>query len=201
MTARAQKPGPAPRGPSQRTSPFSRPLDVRRLPAGGLQQLIEANEAERATLAAMMGLPAIASLAARCELRPRAGGRIALSGEVTADVTQLCVVTLEPFESRIVQEIELLFAPASPEQAGRRRDDIAVAASHRPVPGSDDQADPPDPIIDDTIDLGAVAAEFVALALDPYPRRPGASFDDLVAPPDADEPSAFSALERLKAKP
>ena len=69
------------------------------------------------------------------------------------------------------------------------------------MPGSDDQVDPPDAIIDDTIDLGVVAAEFTALALDPYPRKPGAAFDDLTDPGDAEEPSAFAVLERLKARP
>ncbi len=37
--------------------------------------------------------------------------------------------------------------------------------------------DPPDPIIDGKIDLGALAAEFFALGLDPYPRKPGVAVD------------------------
>ena len=31
--------------------------------------------------------------------------------------------------------------------------------------------DAPDPIVDGKVDLGALAAEFIALALDPYPRK------------------------------
>ena len=37
--------------------------------------------------------------------------------------------------------------------------------------------DEPDPIIDGKIDLGALTAEFFALGLDPYPRKPGAVLD------------------------
>ena len=46
------------------------------------------------------------------------------------------------------------------------------------------------------IDIGEVAAEFLALALDPYPRKPGVEF----APPEEEAPtgSAFGALARLK---
>lgn len=194
MTARAQKPGHGRRGPAR---PFSRPVDVRRLPDGGQRQEIAAEPAEREALARAMGLPAIAALRGRFELRPRAGGRVIVTGEVAATVTQTCVVTLEPFESEVAQDVDLVFAPAAPDAFDDPRD--AYEAMPRTVPGSDDQADPPDPIIDDVIDLGAVAAEFVALALDPYPRKPGVAFDDHVEARD-EEPSAFAALERLKAK-
>ncbi|MFZ3327701.1 MAG: hypothetical protein WA231_18240 [Methylocella sp.] len=37
---------------------------------------------------------------------------------------------------------------------------------------------PPDPIINGQIDLGALAAEFLALNLDLYPRKPGVTFED-----------------------
>ena len=37
--------------------------------------------------------------------------------------------------------------------------------------------EPPDEIVNGKIDLGAVAAEFLALGLDPYPRKPGVDFD------------------------
>ncbi len=195
MTPRAQKPGLTSRGPSY---PFSRPFDVRRIPDGGMRQEIEASEAERAALADAMSLPAIGSLKARFELRRRAGGRVVVEGQVDADVTQTCVVTLEGFETRVRHEVEMVFSPAVPDETVRsRRGDFEVQAM-RPVPGSDDQADPPDPIVDDAVDLGAIAAEFLALALDPYPRKPGVAFEDVVDPRD-DEPSAFAALERLKA--
>ncbi len=36
--------------------------------------------------------------------------------------------------------------------------------------------DPPEPIVNGFIDLGQLAAEFLVLGLDPYPRKPGAEF-------------------------
>jgi hypothetical protein len=41
----------------------------------------------------------------------------------------------------------------------------------------------PDPIVDGKIDLGALAAEFMILGLDPYPRKPGVDF----IPPSSQE--------------
>ncbi len=217
MTSRAQRPEPGSRNPSQGArGPFSRIVDVRRLPDTGLVSQVEATPAECAALALAMQLPAVASLAGRFELRRRAGGRVAVTGEVSANVSQLCVVTLEAFASRVTQPVDLLFAPATIAEAegqGRAADrrqrqapdhhlaDRRQMAAGTPLPGSDDQVDPPDPLVDDAIDLGAVSAEFLALALDPYPRKPGVSFDDVLEAPDPAEPSAFAALERLKARP
>jgi hypothetical protein len=61
------------------------------------------------------------------------------------------------------------------------------------MPGDEDKIDievklneddPPEPIVDGIIDLGAVTLEFLALALDPYPRKPGVSFDAGPAEPE-----------------
>ena len=60
--------------------------------------------------------------------------------------------------------------------------------------------DEPDPVIDGKIDLGALAAEFFALGLDPYPRKPGAAFEQGAECAPADSP--FSALaDRAKPGP
>jgi hypothetical protein len=52
--------------------------------------------------------------------------------------------------------------------------------------------DEPDEIVDGRIDLGALASEFLTLALDPYPRKPGAAFEPPVDPDDDGSP--FSGL-------
>ena len=56
--------------------------------------------------------------------------------------------------------------------------------------------EPPDEIAGGHVDLGALTAEFLALGLDPYPRKPGVdfNFEDGSTKPD----SPFAALGRLK---
>ena len=129
-----------------------------------------------------------------------------MTGKLVAVITQLCVVTLDEFDSEIEQSIDLQFAPPQrreslqkvpgSRQTGRRTPIPEVAPT--PVRGSD-EADGPDPIIDGKIDLGAIAVEFLTLARDPYPRKPGVRFEDtLVGQTEEPEASPFAALEKLK---
>ncbi len=100
-----------------------------------------------------------------------------------ADYEQLCVVTLEPFAQTMREPVELAFAPA----AVAHEEELEVEFSSE---------DPPEPIENGEIDAGAVACEFFALALDPYPRKPGAEFNS-AEPADATA-SPFAALAALK---
>jgi len=171
--------------------PFSRKVRVDPLPAEGLNQTIEATAEERAALAAINRLPAIASLTARFALRRSGRGGAHVTGEVRADVTQVCVVTLEPFAATVDEPVDVRFAPAEAiEKARRAKEDDAETVD---VGGED----PPDPIIDGRIDLGALAAEFFALGLDPYPRKPGVAFDPPEDAPGGEE-SPFAALAEPK---
>ena len=171
---------------------FHRPIRVDALPPNGLTQTIEANPAERAALAALNGLPAIASLTATLTVRRRGRDGAQVTGEVHAAITQVCGVTLEPFPATVDELIDLSFAPL--EEARPKRRDSEPAEEAVELGGED----PPDPIVDGRIDLGAVAAEFFALGLDPYPRKPGVAFA-APAPPDGKE-SPFAALAKLKKK-
>lgn len=185
--------------------PFTRPLNVHDVPRDGLERTVTATETECAAIAEDIGLPAVSAVTARFRIHPQAGGRFHLTGRLVATITQVCVVSLEPFASTVEQPIDLAFAPGIAEleyRLPRRRDRDAPPAPARPpaaVPGNDDQEDPPDPIIDDTIDLGAVALEFLVLACDIYPHKPGVHFADIaIGDKDDPEPSAFAALQRLK---
>ena len=53
----------------------------------------------------------------------------------------------------------------------------------------------PDPIVGGRIDFGALTAEFLALGLDPYPRKPGVSFEAVQA---GEDPRPFDALRKLQ---
>jgi uncharacterized metal-binding protein YceD (DUF177 family) len=171
--------------------PFSRPVLVATIPDHGLQTTIEATADERATLAETDGIVAIEHLSARFELtRHRAGQGVGVRGELMARVVQTCTVSLDAFESELREPFDLLFLPAGASPAGARDHDpdmeIDLAAE-----------DPPEVYHDGRIDLGAIAAEFLALGLDPYPRKPGVAFEAERYAGEK-EPSPFAALARLK---
>ncbi len=176
--------------PSQPAPPLSRPLTLAEVPPEGLELRIVASEAERAALAAANALPGVAALEAQLRARRWRGDGLALEGELRARITQTCVVTLDDFETDIVEPIELRFAP--PAESPRLR-------AHRgePEPAEHDALgeDPPDPLIGDAVDVGAVVSEFFTLALDPYPRKPGAEF---VEPSPAAASEATSPFAQLK---
>ena len=169
------------------TDPLSRIVRVDALPRDGETVTIEANDAERQALAAFLKLPAIGRLAATLTVKKAARGGARVVGVVRGEVTQTCVVTLELFPATIEEEVDVRFAPAEDPRAARR-------PAEEPETVSMTDEDEPDPLIDGKIDLGALAAEFLALGLDPYPRKPGVQF----ASPEEPEPEAtpFAVLRR-----
>ena len=196
---------------SPRLRAFSRPLDVASVSAKGLAVIVEPAPSDYPAIAAECGVPAVASLRVSYKVMPRAGGRFVVAGDLTARVTQTCVVSLESFESDLTGDIALTFAPTVETMDGwfdsdrrrRARRDDAPRATRRVVeaplpPLSDDQPDLPDPIVDGKIDLGAIALEFLVLALDPYPKKPGVAFDSVVVGDDTPEATAFVGLAQLK---
>lgn len=150
--------------------PFSRVLRIDALPKEGQTITIEANSAEREALATLYKLPSVEALKATLALRPSARRGIHVTGPVHGELTQICVVSLEPFPATIDEVIDVRFAP-------RRDDGPARRPVEEPETFSMSEEDEPDPIVDGRIDLGALAAEFFALGIDPYPRKPGVSFE------------------------
>jgi len=166
-------------------SPFSRPVRIDALPRDGQTVTIEATSAEREALASFLELPAIAALTAMLRLEPWGRGGARVSGAVHGALTQICVVSLEPFAATIDEVVDVRFAPQA------ALDSRSMAAKETL---SLDDEDEPDPIIEGKIDLGALAAEFFALGLDPYPRKPGATFEQRTRTEPSDSP--FSALAK-----
>ena len=120
-------------------------------------------------------------------------GRFALrvTGEVAASVTQTCVVSLEPFETQLRESVDSSFAPEPDAREADRK--LAAAAKIAGAEGLvlSETPDPPDPIVNGLFDLGALVAEFLALGLDPYPRKPGVEFAE--AAPEAAGPRPVPA--------
>ncbi|MDE2362098.1 MAG: DUF177 domain-containing protein [Hyphomicrobiales bacterium] len=175
---------------------WSSPLAVTDVPAHGLDVTLVADADVRRRLAAANGLVALASLKAVLHVARRGREGLRATGRVKARATQTCVVTLEPFEAEIDEPVDVEFEPerAAPKSG---REAARGPAAAEESEGMDD-LDAPDPIVDGRIDLGALAAEFLALGLDPYPRKPGAAFEPKEI--DADKASPFAGLAALRGK-
>ncbi|WP_203074313.1 YceD family protein [Falsiroseomonas ponticola] len=177
------------------TPEFSRPYRL-----GNEPKALElaATPAECAALARRFSILGIAGFTASLSLKAETGGTVRARGRLHAAVTQECIVTLDPVDQVVDAAIDLRILPDG-------------------VPPTDDDPDSPDEIesAGGFIDLGEAAAEQLALALDPYPRRPDAALPpeldasglDAEAPaaqraaepsPGESRPNPFAALARLK---
>jgi uncharacterized metal-binding protein YceD (DUF177 family) len=168
-------------------------VPVVQIPDTGLHRDIEADAATRAAMADIAGLREISSARASFDLTPRSGGRVQVSGRVQARVGQTCVVTLDPIENDIDEEVDLMFAPV--EQIPELTEPADEADD-----ASTDVTDTPEPIENGVIDLGRLATDVLYLAIDPYPRKEGASFEHQVAAPDPED-HPFAALKSLQLDP
>ncbi len=165
--------------------PWSHPLAVADLPPEGVGLKLVPDEATRAALAHYIDVLAVPALVADLKATPDGKGGVAVEGDLTATVRQTCVVSLEPFDNAVEEHIALNFLS----------EDAAMPAAFDET----DEDYPADVIRGGAVDLGAIVTEFLALGVDPYPRRPGAVF----APPAAAEDEAsspFAALAKLKPK-
>ena len=177
------------RDPSR--DPWRAPVSVAQIPEGGLHREIDADAHARAAMAEIAGLRNVSAAHAAFDLTPGSGGRVHVRGRVQAKVGQTCVVTLEPIENEIDEEVDLMFAPAeeiTPQIDGDEDD------------GESAIADPEEPIENGMIDLGRLATDVLYLAIDPYPRKEGAVFERQVAAPDPED-HPFAALKALQTAP
>jgi uncharacterized metal-binding protein YceD (DUF177 family) len=170
---------------------FSRPFPVDKLRDRDMQERIEANDEEREALAARLDIVAIKDLTARLDLqRIHSGKMVEVRGRFSADIVQSCVVTLEPFETHVEDDFIAYFVKESDIP---KSDEVDI---------EDDNS--PDPINEHgEVDLGELTAQHLLLALDPYPRKPGVTFEPILDEDD-EEPekpvNPFAVLAEFRAK-
>lgn len=175
---------------------WSRPVAVAQIPENGLHLDIDADAAQREAMAKAARLRALRNASASFDIRRRAGDGFHVTGTVRATLEQECVVTLEPIENVVDEEVDVIFEPP-------RGADVPVRAKAAAKPDDeegDDQPDPPELIENGQIDLGRLAQDFLFLGIDPYPRKAGVTFDVPETPPDPED-HPFAALKALKGKP
>jgi hypothetical protein len=173
------------------TLPLAHVYNLARLGNAGDVVVLAASDGERAQIAKWSGIVSLEAFEARVEIEKLAPNRFGLSFHLTALLTQACVVTLEPVESRM-------------ERRFARELHFNGPVRHKPVSADsgpdlvlDSEEGGPEEIESLQYDLaGPVLEEFV-LSLEPYPRCPGVEFSPKTDAQDRPE-SPFAALKKLK---
>lgn len=137
--------------------------------------------AARAALAEELGLSALPRLRFSGRVEPVANDAWRVTGRLAARVVQPCVATLAPVTTDLDEEVHRLF---SPHVAAPEGDEMEMP---------DDELEP----LGQFIDLGAIMAEELSLALPLYPRAQDAAPDAGAPEPDDETRKPFAGLADL----
>jgi uncharacterized metal-binding protein YceD (DUF177 family) len=120
---------------------------------------LSADTAQCAALAIELDLPSIESLQATLAVHAVEDG-VAIKGRFTAVFHYACRVTRDPFPGTLSEPINVVFTTG----------DLPDPTSEEYVLSTVEML----PLEDQSVDLGQLVAESLTLALDPFPRGPGA---------------------------
>jgi uncharacterized metal-binding protein YceD (DUF177 family) len=159
--------------------------------SGGRSVTVAADAETLEQLAERLNVTSVQSMAAEVQVKRIRGG-LHVVGEARAQITQPCVVTLDPVVQVIAEPVDRVFMPASQRP-------------REPEPGSEvfvdlEGDDPPDYFEGPELDLSELLIETIALAIDPYPRAPDATVDAEVLERERAASSPFAALKGLTPK-
>ncbi|MBV8535132.1 MAG: DUF177 domain-containing protein [Alphaproteobacteria bacterium] len=172
--------------PAASSPEFHRPIDLARIGNVETVHEISATPAECSALAQRFGLLGLGRLEARVRLRrSHAGTQVHLAGHLSADVTQACVVSLEPVDNHLKADFTVVYGDLAADT------DVSVDV---------DEESAVEPLPVGTLDIGEAVAQELALALDPYPHAHGAvveSGSGVGAGSEA-RPNPFSVLANLR---
>lgn len=170
------------------------PIKLENVPETGRHVEMAADAPTREAIAAFADVNSVPALRASFDVTRHGKDGLRVSGEVRATVGQTCIVTLEPMETEIVEAVDVIYEPPASDAASIRAASANPGATAAPVFA--DEEDPPEPLVGGIADLGALATEFLLLGIDPYPRKPDATFEQPSA--NTGELGPFAALARLK---
>jgi len=192
------------------THEFSHLVTATNVGPEGFNTRFEADERARQLLAKRFGIVSVDHLSGTATLtRESDGMTIHVSGAMDAQVTQACVTTLDPVKDRVQESFEGWFLDESQAmsftRAKKRKEEEEIGGFF--IPGETDEnplieeREEPEPVVNGMVDVGELVAQFLSLALNPYPHSEKALAEGPLGDPAAPEkPNPFEALKDWKAK-
>jgi len=171
--------------------PLSHNYNLARLGNAGDTVTFTADADQRAAIARWSGVVSVEALETRVDVRKLASTRFGLAFHLTADVTQSCVVTLEPVKSHLEHKFdrELHFI------GGSIRHKTTESGPELVLDAGLEEG--PEEIQSLHYDLAVPVLEEYTLSLEPYPRASGVEFGVKTDPEERPQ-SPFAVLKGLK---
>ncbi|MFI5003264.1 MAG: YceD family protein, partial [Reyranellales bacterium] len=151
-------------------SEIERLVDVDRMGTGSAALDIVASDSERAALTKRFGFLALPAFSARVTIDRRPGSQIVVEGRLRGRIVQACILTLDPVTQELDDAFRIVFKQGLAEERDPESGEALLSA----------QADAPEPLPGNMLDVGEIVAEQLSLAADPYPRRPGVKLEDVL---------------------
>ena len=147
---------------------FSIPIALAELSPQGITMRRKADTHEKAALAARLAVDTVEKLEIDVSIVPDANGQSArVDGTLDATVRQICSVSLAPLIAKHALAVALQFTDS----------DIIDAEDLEEI--DPEESDPPEPIVDGRFDVGDTLIQLLAVEIDPFPRKPGVSLEDV----------------------
>jgi hypothetical protein len=169
--------------------PLEREFNFGRLSDAGEEILLVPTAGELDALAKWAEVSSVDTFRVTIDLMRNSPSDFHYEARIEADITQNCVITLEPVRSHISRQFvrDLHLSRAVRHDPGAIE---ALAAG-----AGDDEA--PEEITSPIYDVAGPVLEEFSLAIDPYPRAAGAAFESM-ADPAGQAVNPFAVLGRLK---
>lgn len=178
-------------------SEFERRMCLSDLGAGVSQYALAADERERAAIAGRLNLISLEVFDVSVQIRSISRGKSAdIRGTLNATVSQHCISTLQPVVRTYAEEFAIRFvgAQTASKHASEGAQDLTLELEDLDIEVLDGEE----------FDIGEAAVQYLALALDPYPRADGVTdwpspgLDDAQEAPGRQNP--FAVLKKLRDK-
>ncbi|PCI48988.1 MAG: hypothetical protein COB49_05280 [Alphaproteobacteria bacterium] len=176
---------------------FSRPVDVTGLGTKGRYFKFQATDEERHALARRYSILGLDDLDVKCRIAAARKGAFKLEATFNAGIVQACGISLDPVTDKITRKFSLSLL--QPERQ-RRKETSQIDFS----PDEEDS----EFLVSNIIDVGEIIAQYLSLEINPYPRKKGATGEelgqkiitgeDLISKKEKKNP--FAALKSLKHK-
>ena len=181
-------------------------VSVDDIPTQGRSYEVAPNESEKRSIAQRLGIVSLDSLQAKLDIsREEKGYIFQVKGEFFADITQSCVITLEPVTCKIEDSFEAWYADhAQALPFKRAQHDAKSKKEIVDLPMLEEHEDP-EPIEGGKINLGELVIQYLSLAINPYPQREGADYENKEVEKksgtrEALRPNPFAALKNWRPK-
>ena len=171
----------------------------------------DADERALALLAKRLNILSVEKMAGTATLRRQSDGMtIYVRGTIDAAVTQACVTTLEPVPDTIRETFEGWFLDESQATSftralKKKQEEEGVGFDLLPVEDDEfpmiSEQEEPEPLVGGLVDVGELAAQYLSLALNPYPHSEKALAEGpLGEAKPLEKASPVEALKDWKAK-